>query len=262
DLAAQVERASQRSGIVQINQGLLAYKIGKHQQAHTQIQEGLRLAGNGLVALLRLTIESTLLAIPIEDLAPIIPALGKQSLAKYVPTPAEVGDLLNVVNSYHEQKIASLKLAITFLQVPLKKALSQKFSQDEMFNICQCFLQVAQYKLLREYANIALKRWEKRPAFLFYQIYSQVEGKASQLSEKQFTRLDEAVGKAKHAGDERTALMITRFLNEAAMPRFNIEKLIEEFIDEDKIEEILRRLGEAHEELPELRRPPRRKRKP
>lgn len=239
NLAAQVERASQRTGIVQMNQGFLAYKMGQPSQAHTLIQEGLHAAGDGLIALLRLLVEGNLAGIPIKELSTFIPALTPRVLAKYVPLATEMGELLNIVNFYHEQKKTALKAAIALLEVPLKNVLKQKLPQDEMFNVCQCFMQVAQYSLLQEYATAALKRWPKSPAFTFFQIYGRIEGKVSQLSDKQFHTLDDAVDAAKHAGDERTAVMISRFLKEASTPN------IEEFIDEHKIEEILRRLEEV-----------------
>ena len=242
--AAQFERSNQRSGVVQINQGLLELqaegfvKPKKRQtkkttqpgllESHSKkgvnpkqvvqnpksiklLQEGVQLAGGGIIGQFRVIVESKNQAlVPAE----ILPLLFSQSKRTPLPTRHEVLELVNLINTYVKEGITFLKEAVDQVKEPLQRATKLKFSQEEILSLCQCMKNVAHHPILKQCADRALKRWPDHPTFFYYQVYAKANGNIYRVSMPDVERLKNTVEKAEANGDKRTSTMIIGFLNQ------------------------------------------------
>jgi tetratricopeptide (TPR) repeat protein len=216
--ASRIEKSNQRSGVIQINQGLLKLQQGggkePEQQAKQLIVEGLQLAGGGLRGQFRVRVETKLLGIKKfeEQVWPLLPVLARN----YLPSRQEVSELVSLINAYHEADVDFLLKVLEPFQATLQNAAQQDFSKDELMSICQCFKQLEHYELLKLYARQAMKKWPEQPIFVYYQIVGKIAGQFSSMNETEVQRLHEALDKAEQQGDKRTSMMITGFLTEIA----------------------------------------------
>jgi len=233
--AAQFEKPSQRSGVVQINQALLELQAqgvvkpktrkrkakkttaavakpkstGDVAQAVELLQEGIQLAGGGLLGQFRTIVESKSQSLNPSDILPLLSGSKKNDL----PSRQEMLELVSLINAYSEEGVTFLAEAVKQVKALLQKAVKLEFSPDEMLSICQCFKKLEHHDLLTKFAEQALKCWPERPAFVFYQIYGKAKGIIWQISMPEMDRLKEVAEKADQQGDKRTFLMIMEFLN-------------------------------------------------
>ncbi len=287
--AARFEKTSQRSGVVQINQGLLELQAEgfvkpkrggkknveqdspqalKNPQIIDLLEEGVQLAGGGIRGHFRLIVESMSQNLEPTHIRPLVFQLDR----RYSPNQHEILELINFINAYSEQGITFLAKALDLLKGLFKKVTKLDFSQAEMLSLCQCLKKVEHYGLLKQFADIALKHWADFPPFVYYQIYGKAKGKVHQISMIDFERLQEAVDEAERQNDKRTSVMIMGLLNQiGGPPSFifdNFEDDLEalENLDDMNPEElikILKRLKDIGIEIPGLdipHLPPKRKR--
>ncbi len=243
--AAQFEKTSQRSGVIEINQALLELQaLGSVKPKTTSrktktstkdvaqskskdvakpksldvapavelLREGVQLAGGGMLGSFRAIVESQSQRLNPTDILSFVSPLKKS----YLPSRQEVLELVNLINSYSEEGSNSLDQPVKQLKAPLKKAVKLDFSLDEMLSICQCFKKLfltEPNELLTLFAEQALKNWPEHPALVFYQIYAEANGICWKVSMPKIDRLHEAAKKAEQQGDKRTTLMIMEFLN-------------------------------------------------
>ncbi|RKZ37948.1 MAG: hypothetical protein DRQ49_15330 [Gammaproteobacteria bacterium] len=250
--ATQFERSNQRSGVVQINQGLLELQASgfikpKKRQAKKRIQpglleaqcqngsnpksvvpnpkslellqEGVQLAGGGIIGQFRVIVESKSQALETTE---ILPLLFPQNKRTPLPTRHEVLELVNSINTYTKEGITFLKEAVEQVKEPLLRAMKLKFSQEEILSLCQSLKNVAHQPLLKQCADRALKRWPGHPSFFYYQVYGKANANIYQVSMQDIERLKNAAEKAEANGDKRTSTMIIGFLNqfEQSLPPF------------------------------------------
>ncbi len=165
DSAGQLEREGSRNGVVEINRGLLASCLNQKDRLQHGLQEGLRLAGNPLVAQLRLAVECIRLRLEPGDFLPYLATNRTQ-----VPSREDFLAVVRVVNAYREEGVADLGSALEDLQAPLKKAVGQISTEEDMQVVCDCLRQAPHYELLEYFATEALKHWKERPLFVYYQL--------------------------------------------------------------------------------------------
>jgi tetratricopeptide (TPR) repeat protein len=239
--AARLEKTNRRSGVVQINQALLELQAEgfvspkrrsrrrkskaslfelqqaenlqskvKNPKAIELLQEGLQLAGSGICGFFRVIVEAKSQWLDLANILPLLPILDK----RYLSTRHEVLELVRLINAYSEEGMTFITEAVVPLSALLQKAATLEFYQEEMLSLCECFKKLKHNKLLRQFAEQALKRWPKQPIFVFYQVYS----KSGFWQISDIVRLRNAADKAREQGDQRTAMMIVTLLNEM-MPR-------------------------------------------
>jgi len=265
---------NQHSGIVQINQGLLElqaegfiqpvtrrrstrrkskssesdlfelqqakkYKL-KNQKPIELLQEGFNLAGGTLCGFFRIIVETKSQQLEPANILPLLPKLDK----RYLPTQHEVLELLSLINAYSEESLTFLTEAVVPLTTLLQKTAEFDFSQEEMLSLCECFKKLEHHELVRQFAENALKRWPEQPIFVYYQIYSQSHSRKSfwHISNSDMDRLTQAADKATEQGDQRTAMMIVKFLNEMRRSSFFNPFHLDEFDDIESDMEALKNL--------------------
>jgi len=79
--------------------------------------------------------------------------------------------------------------------------------------LAECLDNIGHYELLAHCAKIALMQWTK-PIWLFYKFYAEVDGRADQCSSFNIERLKFNYAKAREDSDHRTAMRISRFIDE------------------------------------------------
>ncbi|MFO1431887.1 MAG: hypothetical protein U1F76_17405 [Candidatus Competibacteraceae bacterium] len=209
DSAGQLEREGSRSGVVEINRGLLASYLKQKDRLQSELQEGLRLAGNPLVAQLRLAVECTRLRLEPGDFRRYL--VGDQP---QVPSRDDLLALVRAVNTYREEEGTHLDWALEDLQAPLKKAVGRLTTEEDMQVICDCLRQAPHHELLEYFATEALERWKERPLFVYYQILGRARSKLDKVSDRDYSRLEHAFEQAEAAKDTRTATLINQFLTQ------------------------------------------------
>lgn len=264
--AARLEKTNRRSGVVQINQALLELQaegfvspkrrsrsrrskaslfelqysnVAKNLQSKVKnpkaielLQEGLELAGGGICGFFRVIVEAKNQWLDLANILPLLPILDKH----YLSTRQEVLKLVRLINAYSEEGMTFMTEAVTPLLALLQKAAILDFYKEEMLSLCECFKKLKHNKLLRPFAELALKRWPEQPVFVFYQVYS----KSGYWKISDIDRLRTAADEAEEQGDQRTVMMIATLLNEMKPQSF--PNSFDDFDGEDNIESELEAL--------------------
>jgi tetratricopeptide (TPR) repeat protein len=213
--ASQLERDNARSGIVEINRGLMAFRQRQPESMKQWLQEGVRLAGNPFLGWLRLAAETTRLNLE--------PTFFQHDLALGDPRKftANRGDLMTLtqwVNAYREEGFEDISSVLEDLEKPLKKAIRKLSNEEDWISICECMHETLHYELLEYAATQALEQHPGRPLFVYYQIYGRAEGDMEEVRDRDFDRLESAFETAKEAEDKRSVMRIGRFLSESQPP--------------------------------------------
>ncbi|MDM8567411.1 hypothetical protein QUF74_17395 [Candidatus Halobeggiatoa sp. HSG11] len=279
--AAQFEKATKPTGIIQINQGLLELQEqgfikpikgrlptelrtkplkpmatkqfkevnNKYLQPIKLLQEGVQLAGGGLLGLFKLMVDSKKQNLDCTKIYPLI-VKTKTSLfiSKTLPTQHEILELVNLINIYAEEEVNFLNDLVEQMKEQLQPIVKVKLLKDDMLSLCQCIKRIEHHELLKTFATHALKQWKQQPAFTFYLIYGVANGNVWHLSENQVDKLEIAIDNAKNQGDERTAIMIAKFIEPMygnMFPKFNTSNLP----NEEKLEAEFEKLNLDMEEM-------------
>jgi len=192
DSAMQLEKKP--TGIVQINQTLLAIHTSDNQATAINLNDD-------ICEIFRLIVESKRQFLDLTVSKP-----------KIIPNKNDALKLLNIINAYVEEKVDCVNESLEKIKPTIIKMAKLDFSPDEMLSLCECFKNLANYDLLGKFATAANKRWSNHPAFMFYQVYAEINGKIFNLQPYQFQIIDEAMSIANHQGDKRTAMMIINFM--------------------------------------------------
>jgi hypothetical protein len=110
--------------------------------------------------------------------------------------------------------VSNLRSALEDLEKPLQRAIKTLSSEDDLLLICECLHQAPHYELLESAATQALEVQPERPLFVYHQIYGRAEGSLHQVKDRDFQRLEVAMGTRRDAKDHRAKLLIERFLDQ------------------------------------------------
>jgi hypothetical protein len=181
---------------VQINQALLAIHTSDNQATAIKMLEK-----DGICDRFRVIVESKRQFLDLK--------LTKQNIT---PNKNDALKLLNIINAYLAETVDCLSESVQEIKPTIIKMAKLDFSKDEMLSLCECFKNLANYNLLTEFTTAANKRWSNHPAFMFYKVYAEINGKIFNLEPYQFQIIDEAMSIANTQGDKRTAMMIIHFM--------------------------------------------------
>lgn len=215
--ASQLERDNARSGIVEINRGLLAFRQCQQESMQHWLKEGLRLAGSPLLGWFRLAVEAARLKLePTTFQHP----LGLADLRKLTASRTDLLTLTQWINAYQEEGVEQISSVLEDLEKPLKRAIKELSKEEDLLSVCECFHQAPHYELLEYAATGALQRYPERPIFIYYQVYGRAEGEADDLNERDYDRLEGALDAAKEADDKRAVMRIARLIHLGRRPPF------------------------------------------
>lgn len=211
DSAAQLERNHARGGVVEINRGLLAFTRHQREFAQQWLREGVRIAGNPLLARLRLTVEASRLRL---KPALFLRDLGLDDPGKFIVGRADLLAMAQVLGAYRKEGASNLGAALEDLTKPLKRAIKTLHAEDDLLSVCECLHQAPHHALLEYAATHALEHRQERPLFVYFQIFGRAKGSLHQVKDRDFQRLEVARERAAAAKDHRAKLLIERFFDQ------------------------------------------------
>ncbi|MBK6973079.1 MAG: tetratricopeptide repeat protein [Sterolibacteriaceae bacterium] len=141
------------------------------------------------------------------------------------PSPAHVLAFVHALNAVG-QKDKSLRRILDTLRAALTRAATADFAEPERILICEALLRHKENKLLRAYAEGGLKRWPRRPVFVFFAAFARGEP-IFMLSDSELRKLEQAHQAAHEQGDLRTAHRIRELLDPT--PHFGPDDSADEF---------------------------------
>jgi tetratricopeptide (TPR) repeat protein len=211
DSASQLERDNARSGVVELNRGLLAYQQHQRERTKQSLQEGIRLAGSPLLGWLRLAVETSRLGLE--------PALFQHDLGfgdprKLIVNRADLLAMTRLINAYREEGVEDLGTVLEDLEKPLKRAIKQLTDEDDLLSVCECLHQAPHHELLEYAATQAFEQHPNRTLFVYYQIFGRAEGDIDAVKDRDYDRLEHALKQAAAAKDHRAVTQIERFLSQ------------------------------------------------
>jgi hypothetical protein len=211
DSAGRLERDNARTGVVEINRGLLALQQRQRDRGRQWLREGVRLAGSPLLAWLRLAVEALRLKL---DPADFQRDAELDDPRKLSANRADLLALAQLLNAYGEEEAKGLDSVLEDLEKPLQRAIKALTSEDDLLLMCESLHQAPHYGLLEYAATRALEVQPNRPLFVYYQIYGRAEGDLDRVKDRDYSRLEQAMARANAAKDHRAATTITRFLSQ------------------------------------------------
>ncbi len=212
DSAGQLERDNARTGIVEINRGLLALQQRQRDGGRQWLREGVRLAGSPLLAWTRLAVEALRLKL---DPADFQRDAELDDPRKLSASRTDLLALAQMINAYREEGMDELGTVLEDLEKPLQRAIKSLTSEDDLLLVCECLHQAPHYGLLEYAATRGLEVQPNRPLFVYYQIYGRAESDLDQVKDRDYDRLEHAMERATAAKDHRAATAITRFLSQS-----------------------------------------------
>lgn len=212
DSASQLERDNARTGIVEINRGLLALQQHQRDRGRQWLQEGVRLAGSPVLAWLRLAVEALRLKLDPADFQRDAELGDPRQLGA---SRADLLAMAQLINAYREEEVDQIGSVLEDLERPLQRAIKALGSEDDLLLICEALHQAPHYGLLEHAATRALEVRPERPLFVYYQIYGRAEGDLDQVKDRDYGRLEQAMERAAAAKDHRAVTSITRFLSQS-----------------------------------------------
>ena len=212
DSAGQLERDNARTGIVEINRGLLALQQRQRDLGRRWLREGVRLAGSPLLAWVRLAVETLRLKLEPADFQRDADLSDPRKLNA---SRTDLLALAQLLNAYREEEVSDLDTVLEDLEKPLQRTIKALTSEDDLLLICESLHQAPHYGLLQYAATRALEVQPERSLFVYYQIYGRAEGDLDLVKDRDYDRLEQAMERATAAKDHRAATSITRFLSQS-----------------------------------------------
>jgi cellulose synthase operon protein C len=213
DSAGRLERDNARSGVVELNRGLLASRQRQPERARQQLREGVRLAGGSVLAWLRLAVEAERLNL---DPSAFQRDLELGNPRKLAADRADVLALTRAVNAYREEGFDDLGSILRDLERPLKHAIQRLDQEDDLALVCECLHEVPCHELLEIAAARALELHPGQPLFVYYLIYGRAEGDIDDVKDRDYDRLERALEQAKATEDHRAVTAINQFFSQGA----------------------------------------------
>ena len=146
DSAGALERENARSGVVEIDRGLLAHRQRQREPMRQWLQEGVRLAGSPARAWLRLMVEADRLKL---EATTILRDLKLDDPRQFTIDRTDLLALIQLVNAYREAGVQNLHALLEILAKPLKHAITELRHADDLLLVCEGLHQIPDCKLLK-----------------------------------------------------------------------------------------------------------------
>ncbi|NOQ34965.1 MAG: hypothetical protein GQ569_03620 [Methylococcaceae bacterium] len=211
--AETIDMGKYRNGLVQILQGLSAFKAGDKKSCKSLVEQGISREKGDLCGHFRLNIEILNLDLPASTVLRLCPKLNKS----YRADVNEIIELVRVMGIYSQWNNPFVEKAFSKVKAIFKQSFTQaqqKFSVDELQSLCESLDELKQFEMLRFISKAAQELHVDNTLFDYYQIYSKANGEASKVANIDMYRLKTALNKAKQVGDNRSCNKISQLLEE------------------------------------------------
>ena len=171
--------------------------------AGTSIRNAVANLGGGLLGGFHLALEAGRMALNVADLL----ERGKVNLAA-TPAPAKVVDLIRMIEAVRDTDTTlhdkTVRFALHPFRPALKRAASGQYAEAELRLICEAWLRLKEYELLRLYADAALNYGQGQAIFVYFKAMSQYADMPYEIPDHRRYLLECAGKEALAQADRRT----------------------------------------------------------
>ena len=198
----------------QLLRGFFVLLAEDKKQGSQQIAEAVQKMNDGSACrYFCVIVEALLMGLSLPSIQKELPQLPK----KYQLSEQEIERLVQIIQQYYgedKSNTAVLHQALEKIKIIIKQSIKQKIvSEPTLLTLAECLDNIGHYELLSHCAKIALMQWTK-PIWVFYKFYAEVDGRAEQCSSFNIERLKFNYARAREDSDHRTAMRISRFIDE------------------------------------------------
>ncbi|MGR8999316.1 MAG: tetratricopeptide repeat protein [Gammaproteobacteria bacterium] len=221
----------------ELMKGFFVFVTEDKKQGAQLIAESVQKLNDGLAcAYFCATLEALLLDLQSAPVLKELPPLAKD----YVLPQQEMAHLIKLIQQYSEDDNVSQALlhkALEKIKAGIKQSIKdQDYSEEILLSLCQCLERIQHFELLRVCVKIAQPLW-KKPIWMYYRVYAEVNGNAGKCSYMNYLRLRDSLENAQNQKDQRAIVLIGKFLDEYREARnpsgFNIFDSLFGGIDEE-----------------------------
>lgn len=173
------------------------------------LREGLAELGGGLAGSFQLLLEAGRTK---GDAKALLGRAGVKLNA--TPQASEVVALAHALNAARDADKA-IRAALGPLRPLLERAAGLTFEESDQILLCESLHRRGERELARRYAESALKRWPRRPVFVYLRAAAMYGGNPWQIPPRELEALDQALDQAEAQGEQRTALRLRDLLTDA-----------------------------------------------
>jgi len=229
--AEKAERISQRTGLVQINQGWLSVLEAEVETAIAYFTTAFQIITTPILQVICLTVEGKNAKLTDTQ----VDSWVKQ-LIQFKPnahfSPAVINEVVDIIKYYQEQSLPDLaKTLRPFIKIINNSAKYNKLTQHEVQTLCEKLAETKLFKTLKEYATQGLKAFPHSSLLIYYHIFAKTEGDPRALGFDYYAEfiLTSALSDAHSQGDKLAAGLIMSFLHkkEELYPLHNPRKEME-----------------------------------
>ena len=195
----------------QLMRGLFCFAGQDKKYGLQQISESLNKFNTDPVnAHFQVAMEALLTGLPVSTILRELPPVRNHLLSEQ-----ELIRFIQLLKRYtlEEGNQERLHKALEKVKSALKKSLQQQdYPENQLLTLCQALDKINHFELLRHCAKLAQSKWQK-PIWLYYRIYSDVNGNPEQCSFRDLLRLEKIQEQARQENDHRDVLLIGNFLD-------------------------------------------------
>lgn len=195
--------------LAQILNGFFIYMSEDQAQGAELIEKGLKLSTEGdFITRFRIINEALLLQIPLGPLLRKISTLEKN----YSLSNQELNAFIKLLEEQHKENNSALIKTLDQLKKEFKSLLKNKqLKQEQLLDLMQCLNRINHFELMRHCLSCA-KDIKSSPAWGFYKIYITALGKPAAVPPFGIQKLQQLYVQAKDQGQQRSAVLISTFL--------------------------------------------------
>ncbi|AEF99370.1 hypothetical protein [Methylomonas methanica] len=191
--------------------GFYVWAAEDKQQGLQQIVETVqKLNDDPVNARFQIMLEAELLELPAASFMRALPVCKDHLLSA-----PQLTRLTALIEHYAEQ-VQDVKLlcdALDKIKAPIKKSIQQQaLAEDLLLSWCRVLANIRHFELLRHCAKPAQAKWQK-PVWMYYRIFAECNGDVQNLNLTSGFSLQYALMEAQQQNDQKTAILIGRFLD-------------------------------------------------
>jgi len=194
---------------VQILEGFLCFSVEDKQRGLDIIVAALeQLNNDSMVCHFQAAMEALLCGKPVATVLRALPPITNPSLSNQ-----ELDSLCDLIRSYLKYgSVELLHKALGKIKAPVKKSLAQSdLDEQKILAFCALLADIKYFELLR-YCVATLSSDKTAPIWVYYRVYSKLNGQPDKLKFTQRMQLEQAMAEAHHNNDHRALVLIERFL--------------------------------------------------